>query len=130
MERTADEEKKYYLLVKKVFRILAPVYDFGTIPISGVRDKTADFTNAGIGSKILDVATGTGKQAFAFAKKGYDLTGIDLSEAMLKVARKKNKYENVKFVLADATNFPFWDSSFDVSCVSFALHDMPSSVFG
>jgi ubiquinone/menaquinone biosynthesis C-methylase UbiE len=128
MERTADEEKEYYSLVKKAFRILAPIYDFGTMPISGIRDKTADFTNAGIGSRILDVATGTGKQAFAFAKRGYDVTGIDLSEAMLKVASKKNKYENAKFAFADATNLPFRDSSFDISCVSFALHDMPLTI--
>jgi ubiquinone/menaquinone biosynthesis C-methylase UbiE len=52
-------------------------------------DKTEDFISAGIDSKILDVATGTGKQAFAFAKRGYDVTGIDLSEAMLKVASSK-----------------------------------------
>jgi len=43
---------------------------------------------------------------------------------MLKVARKKNKYESVKFEVADATNLPFEDDSFDVSCVPFALHDM------
>ncbi|MFZ2411077.1 MAG: methyltransferase domain-containing protein [Candidatus Methanoperedens sp.] len=128
MKRTTDEEKEYYLLVKKVFRILAPFYDMGTIPISGLRDKAVDFTNAGIGSKILDVATGTGKLAFAFAKRGYDVTGIDLSEAMLKVASKKNKYENAKFALADATNLPFKDKCFDVSCVSFALHDMPLTI--
>lgn len=124
MERVVDEEHEYYLLVKKVFRILAPFYDFGTLPISRVRDKTVDFINAGKGSKILDVATGTGKQAFTFAKRDYDVTGIDLSEAMLKVASKKNIYVNAKFALADATNLPFKDSSFDVSCVSFALHDM------
>jgi len=128
MEGTVDEVKEYYLLVKRVFRILAPFYDIGTMPISWVRDKTVNFTDAGKGSKILDVATGTGKQAFAFAKKGYDVTGIDLSEAMLKVASKKNKYANAKFALADATNLPFKDSSFHVSCVSFALHDMPLSI--
>ncbi len=128
MENRDDEEKEYYLLVKKVFRILAPVYDIGTIPISGVRHKTVDFTGAENGSKILDVATGTGKQAFAFAKKGYDVTGIDLSFAMLGVASRKNKYANAKFALADATNLPFKDGSFDVSSVSFALHDMPRSI--
>ena len=39
-----------------------------------------------------DVCTGTGTQAFAFAKRGYEVVGIDLSEEMLRVA-KKNKYE-------------------------------------
>ncbi|MBI2486384.1 MAG: class I SAM-dependent methyltransferase [Deltaproteobacteria bacterium] len=87
-----------------------------------------NFTNARNGSRILDVGTGTGKQAFAFAKKGYDVIGIDLSEAMLEVANKKNKYENVKFEVADAINLPFVNNSFDVSCASFVLHNMPLTI--
>jgi len=122
--KTIDDEEKYYSLLKMYARVLAPFYDTVTVVISGVRDKVVEFVDARSGSKILDVATGTGKQAFAFAKKGYYVTGIDLSEDMLKVAIKKNNYENVKFEIADATNLPFEDSSFDVSCVSFALHDM------
>ncbi len=128
MKGLTDEEKEYYQLVKKVFHILAPVYDIGTIPFLKLRDEVVDFVNAGIDSKILDVATGTGKQAFSFAKKGYDVTGIDISEDMLKVGNDKNKYENMKFARADATNLPFRDKKFDVSCVSFALHDMPLSI--
>ena len=123
-----DEEKEYYSLIKKVFDVLAPFYDIVTMPFSRLRDKVVNFTNAINGSKILDVATGTGKQAFAFSKKGYDVIGIDLSEAMLKVAYRKNKYGNVKFEVADATNLPFKNNSFDVSCVSFALHDMPLNI--
>jgi len=119
-----DEEEEYYSLVKNVFKILAPFYDIMTAPLSRIRDKVVDFTGARNGAKILDVGTGTGKQAFAFAKRGYDVTGIDLSEAMLKVAVKKNKYGNAKFIVADASHLPFKDSSFDVSSVSFALHDM------
>jgi len=123
-----DEEKEYYSLLKTVFSILAPFYDTVTMPFSRVRTEVANFTNARSGSKILDVATGTGKQAFAFAKKGHDVIGIDLSEAMLNVANKRNEYGNVKFQVADATDLPFDDKSFDVSCVSFALHDMPLSI--
>jgi len=70
------------------------------------------------------VATGTGKQAFAFARRGFNVVGVDLSEEMLAVAKRKNKYVNVKFEIADATNLSFEDDSFDASCVSFALHDM------
>ncbi len=120
-----DEEKEYYSLIKKVFGILAPFYDFVTLPFSSVRDKVVNFSKTRNGSKILDVATGTGKQAFAFAKNGYEVIGIDLSEAMLKVAHRKNKYGNVKFEVADATDLPFEDNRFDVCCVSFGLHDMP-----
>ncbi len=123
-----DEEKEYYSLIKKVFDILAPFYDIVTMPFSRVRDQVVNFTNPRNGSKILDIATGTGKQAFAFAKKGYEVIGIDLSEAMLNVANKKNEYGNVKFEVADATNLPFKDDGFDVSCVSFGLHDMPLTI--
>ncbi len=123
-----NEEKEYYSLIKKVFDILAPFYDIVTMPFSKVRDRVVNLTDARNGSKILDVATGTGKQAFAFAKRGYEVIGIDLSEAMLKVANKKNKYGNVKFEVADATNLRFEDNSFDISCISFALHDMPLTI--
>lgn len=108
--------------------MLAPFYDPIVKPLSSVRESVVSLTNAPKGSKILDVATGTGQQAFAFAKEGYEVIGIDLSEAMLSVAKKKNKYRNAKFEAADATNLPFKDNSFDVSSVSFALHGMPLSI--
>lgn len=128
VEKITDEEKEYYSLVKKVFAALAPFYDVITAPASRLRDKVVNFTNAQNGSKILDVATGTGQQAFAFAKKGYEVIGIDLSEAMLKVAKKKNQYSNARFEVADAMNLAFEDNSFDVSSVSLALHEMPLSI--
>src|SRR4030067_3580477 len=106
MTQLIDEEKEYYSLTKKVFDILAPFYDIVVTPFSRLRGSVVDFTGAEKGSRILDVATGTGKQAFAFAKRGYDVTGIDLSKAMLKVANKKNRYKNVRFQAADATNLP------------------------
>ncbi len=128
VENLTDEEKEYYLLVRKVFSILAPFYDAIVVPFSSVRDRVVNFTNAQKGSKILDVAAGTGQQAFAFAKNDYEVVGIDLSESMLKVAKRKNKLRNVRFEVADATKLPFEDNSFDISSVSFALHDMPLSI--
>jgi len=118
----------YYSYINRFFEKWAPVYDFTDLFISGVRWKTVDFTDAKIGSRVLDVCTGTGKQAFAFARKGYDVTGIDLSENMLKVAKKNNIYRNVRFETADAANMPFNNSSFDISCISFALHEMPLTI--
>jgi len=125
---TSDEEREYYSLIRKAFHILAPFYDSITAFDSALRDKVVDFVSAADGSRILDVATGTGKQALAFARKGYDVTGIDLSEDMLKVAQKKNTYANMKLEVGDATDLPFEDNSFDVSCVAFALHDMPPTI--
>lgn len=128
-----SEERRYYLLSKTEFAALAPFYDsaalllsFGALP--RVRDRVVNFTDAQKDSRILDVGTGTGRQAFAFAKRGYDVVGVDLSEDMLKVAKKKNQYGNIRFEVADATALPFEDDNFDASCASFALHDMIPSV--
>lgn len=125
---TIDEEEKYYRLLVNYARLLAPFYDAVTAILSKLRDKVVALTDAPAGSRILDVATGTGKQAFAFAKKGYAVVGIDLSEDMLKVASSKNTYDNINFQISNATKLPFEDNSFDVSCVSFALHDMILSI--
>ena len=125
MAQLTDDEREYYSLVKRVFDILAPFYDVLVMPFSKSRSRVVEFTGAAKGSKILDVATGTGKQAFAYAKRAYDVVGVDLSEGMVKVADRKNRYRNAKFQVADAASLPFEDNSFDVVSVSFALHTMP-----
>ena len=121
--------EEYYPYIKERFRKESRFYHILVdVPSSEMRNRIVAFTNAREGSRILDVATGTGGQAFAFAKKGYDVVGIDLSEDMLKVASRRNEYENLRFKAADATGLPFEDDSFDVSCISLALHDMPSTI--
>ncbi len=123
-----EEIKAYYALTQKAFDILAPFYNLMTLPLVRVREQVVDFANAGKESTVLDVATGTGQQAFAFAKHGYDVIGIDMIESMLEIARKHNKANLVKFEAADATHLRFENNSFDVSCISFALHDMPLTI--
>ncbi len=118
----------YYTYTTKLFRRLSYIYDFIGIILSGTRTKVAAFTNAKKGSKILDVATGTGKQAFSFAKMGYEVIGIDLSEPMLRLAVRNNRYNNANFVLADAAKLPFKDEYFDICCMSLALHEMPLNI--
>lgn len=58
---------------------------------------------------ILDIGCGTGRHAIELAKRGYNVTGIDLSESQLQRARQKADMENVKvdFRLADARNLDF-----------------------
>ncbi len=121
-------EKEYYSLTKKSFDYMAPFYNLMTLPVVGLRNKVVEFTNAKHGAKVLDVATGTGQQAFAFAKQGYDVTGIDMTESMLAIAEKNNPHGMVKLELGDATKMRFEEASFNVSCISFALHDMPPMI--
>jgi ubiquinone/menaquinone biosynthesis C-methylase UbiE len=118
----------YYPYIKGFFKKFAGTYNITSLPLVTVRKKIMEMAGAGEGAEILDVATGTGKQAFAFARNGYKVTGVDLSEDMLKIARRNNKYANLDLKEVDAACLPFEYGKFDVSCVSFALHDMPSEI--
>jgi len=66
--------------------------------------------------KILDVGCGTGRHAIELSKRGYNVTGIDLSESQLKRAKEKAKAENlsIDFQCQDARNLPF-NNEFDLA---------------
>ncbi|MBS3947735.1 MAG: class I SAM-dependent methyltransferase [Dethiobacter sp.] len=66
--------------------------------------------------KIIDIGCGTGRHALELTKRGYSVTGIDLSQAQLKKAREKAEKENLKieFLKHDARRLPFEDQ-FDVA---------------
>ena len=59
--------------------------------------------------KILDVGCGTGRHAIELAKRGYQVTGIDLSESQLERARHKASEHGmlIEFLKYDARNLPF-----------------------
>jgi SAM-dependent methyltransferase len=52
-------------------------------------------------TRIVDLACGTGNASFALHRLGYEVTGVDRSEAMLQVAREKSAGTNVEFVQQD-----------------------------
>ncbi len=59
--------------------------------------------------KILDIGCGTGRHSIELAKRGYNLTGIDLSESLLKRAQEKALALNlnIDFQKHDARKLPF-----------------------
>nr|WP_319373880.1 class I SAM-dependent methyltransferase [uncultured Methanobacterium sp.] len=61
--------------------------------------------------KILDVGCGTGRHAIELVKRGYRVTGVDLSENMLAKAMEQAAEAGVEidFLKADARNLPFQD---------------------
>lgn len=125
----ADDEGAYYALSRRVYGSgFATVYDAITWPIRGLRARVAHLAGIESGTRALDVATGTGAQARAFAESGASVVAIDLSPRMLAIARRNHRDLDIEFVEADATNVPVPDASFAVSCVSFALHEMPPGV--
>ena len=66
--------------------------------------------------KIIDIGCGTGRHCIELSKRGYHVTGIDLSESQLVRAREKAKSLNLEidFQKYDARNLPF-DSEFDAA---------------
>lgn len=122
------EERAYYTFSRRAYRVFAPFYDAVTVPLRRLRPEVAVLAAVGPGVRVLDVATGTGAQAIAFAERGGDVVGADLSPAMLRLARKKNHLPNLVFEQADAAALPYADGGFGVTCISFALHEMPGTV--
>ncbi len=66
--------------------------------------------------KILDIGCGTGRHSIELTKRGYHVTGIDLSDSQLEKAREKaaNQNLNIAFEKQDARNLPFKEE-FDVA---------------
>ena len=84
--------------------------------------------------RVLDVATGGGHTALAFAGVARRVVAYDLTEPMLAAARghvRARGAANVEFVAGDAGDLPFRDESFDVvTCRTAAHHfaDVPAAV--
>ena len=131
-QQVPEEEKAGR--VGEVFRSVAPRYDLMndlmslglhrvwkrfTLEMSGVRE----------GSRVLDVASGSGDLALAFAKRAGP-SGLvwmtDINAAMLGVGRDKLLDAGLfaPLALADAEKLPFASNSFDCVSVAFGLRNM------
>ena len=77
-------------------------------------------------ARVLEVATGPGHVAMAFAPHCREVVGIDLTEAPLKIAEKmraERGIENVRFMKGDVeSRLPFEVGEFDVVVCRFAVH--------
>lgn len=76
----------------------------------------------------LDVACGSGDMTIELLKRGCSVTGVDLSEEMLAIARQKTASANAQFPayvfqLANAEALPFDGASFDVVTSAFGIRN-------
>jgi len=123
------DERAYYALTRRTYASwFATFYDAITWPARWVRSRVPRLAGIQVGTRAIDVATGTGAQARAFADAGAHVLAIDLSPRMLAIAGRRRRRRDIDFVEADATALPTLDASFDVACVSFASHEMPAGV--
>lgn len=84
---------------------------------------------------ILDIATGTGDFAIAASKiEPEKIIGIDISEGMLKIGRKKiskkGLTEKIELIKADSENLPFKEKTFDAAVVGFGVRNFENLEIG
>lgn len=122
--------------VWKMFDLISPSYDrINRILSLGMdrrwRKRLTQFLPERGNLKVIDLATGTGDQILALLNSGASIQsvkGIDLSNEMLHIAKKKLK-DRAQLIHADAEKLPFADKSFDVATFSFGIRNVttPSS---
>lgn len=116
-----------------MFDNISERYDFLNHMLSmsidkGWRKKVVKMAAADKPKQILDVATGTADLAIALTNAHPDkITGIDISNGMLEVGRKKVQQKGLSQIItleqADSENLPFDDNSFDLVTVAFGVRN-------
>ncbi|NLF42214.1 MAG: bifunctional demethylmenaquinone methyltransferase/2-methoxy-6-polyprenyl-1,4-benzoquinol methylase UbiE [Bacteroidales bacterium] len=119
--------------VRSMFNHIAYRYDFLNHFLSlGIdkswRRKTVNAIGKHNPKYILDVATGTGDLAIELLKINPDkITGIDISEEMLRIAKKKTEEKNIShkidLMIADCEQLPFPDNSFHAASIGFGIRN-------
>lgn len=128
--------------VETMFDSIAPAYDFmNTAMTFGMHRRwLRKALEAAIGTllqggnhsgatapEVLDLATGTGDVAFKIADLlgGARITGVDLSEGMLREAAQKAKNRNadIRFVQGDCLDLQFSDNSFDLLTIAYGVRN-------
>ena len=141
-----DNKREKGKQVEEMFDSIAPAYDFmNTAMTFGLhkmwRDtalKAAIRKVETVTPDVLDVATGTGDVVFRLHDilPAARITGIDLSNGMLEVARKKlssldaGKRALISFGKADCLNLPYHDNSFDLITVAYGVRNFENLLRG
>ena len=127
--------------IRKLFDNIAPDYDKLNHILSlnidkGWRKKAVkEILNTTLPVSVLDVACGTGDFTIEIARKapaGSKITGIDLSEGMMKIGREKIKAAGVDAVMVqgDCEALPYDDFSFHRISVGFGVRNFENLEVG
>lgn len=124
MPRTETER------IRQIYDLMAPGYDRQLGYVEGFlfQDGRSWVCSRARGD-VLEIAIGTGRN-LRFYPRDVRLTGIDLSPAMLELARGRAAAlgRTVDLRLADATRLPFDPASFDTVTTTLALCTVPDPI--
>ncbi|GAB1542094.1 hypothetical protein NUACC21_47680 [Scytonema sp. NUACC21] len=107
---------------------IAQIYDQTRWLTESVAEEVANFilelTSATLETSFLEPGVGTGLNVLPLVRRGYFVTGIDISQEMLNQFRQKinGNPPNLKLIHADAEQLPFPDNSFDVVLTVHMIH--------
>jgi len=103
--------------------------DFGQIAkvIEGCAQEFIDRLELSPGTRVLDVACGSGNLAVPAAHTGADVTGVDIATNLIEQARERAKSEglSIQFDEGDAEQLPYDDRGFDAVVTMFGAMFAP-----
>ena len=120
-----------YRTIKRAYAILSPVYDFLFDKIFHPgRVAAINLLEIDPGDRVLEVGVGTGLNLPLYPRH-CSVTGIDISEEMLRKARERARHlgsTNVALEVMDASNLDFPDDSFDHVLATYVISAVPDPV--
>jgi ubiquinone/menaquinone biosynthesis methyltransferase len=131
---TPDAKRRY---VGRLFHTIADRYDSITVLLSFGRDRAwkqrlVDEANVAVGERGLDLACGTGDIAFAAARCGASVIGLDVTHRMIELAVRKRDRTMASsgrwrsaFLTGDMMALPFPAASFDFVTTGYGLRNVP-----
>jgi ubiquinone/menaquinone biosynthesis C-methylase UbiE len=126
MERQMKEQPDNLTLVQKQFRRQAEAYStMKVVTDPRILDEMVDLAEVKPGARVLDVASGPGFVAMAFATKCRTVFGIDATDTLIARAQAeaaRRGIANVSFMLGNVERMPFREAGFDVASCRFAFH--------
>jgi len=119
--------------VNDLFAGIAPRYDLvNDLQSFGLhrvwKRRLVRLANPRPGERALDLCCGTGDIALSLARCGADVVGLDFSEPMLEIARRKSAVQSpqarIEFLRGDAQQISFPNGSFEIVTIGYGLRNL------
>lgn len=137
----SDDSRHKTEQVREMFDSIAPAYDFMNRAMTfGIdrlwRRRAVSLLRDVSHGDVLDIATGTGDLAILMARRldGAAVTGLDLSEGMIEIGRRKvaerGLEDRISFLAGDCLHLPFTDASFDCITCAYGVRNFENLAAG